>query len=320
MRDEIDDGVYRLAETPSVAEPVVFAGPKSQTVDREKLAQAQDQHFVGVPREKTWADTGFFADPRQQFWYEIPDDKMEFDSSGRQAERDRRDALAREPTAIKRRQRENDALERELFTKAGIDRKKTGGLTEFERRFPKDAAKLHKAWSTPIPPREPGDDAYSSPLPEPKTIGHLQDFVRHDDLRAAYPEAFDQTLFSTDTSSRYSGESARGGDYTPPWGGNPGVVRANQRNVVGHELGHFAQEQEQAGEESSNLPFATYSRMNNEWLARIQAARLNMPSWERAVVPPWKSADMPDNELFGRREGGQLEALGPNNRFKKLLE
>jgi hypothetical protein len=86
---------------------------------------------------------------------------------------------------------------------------------------------------------------------------------------------------------------------------------------------HLKRHKDKARELSEKLsgvrdPYKAYQRLAGEAEARNVQTRLDMTPEERRATPPWKTLDVPENELIVRRDGGA--AMSEGMTYKEKVE
>jgi hypothetical protein len=301
----------------------IFAGPKARTANIEALRMAQKLESAGTPREKIWADTGWYQDANKNWRFEIPDDAAKL-------------------TGVK------PIIEGSQYRFTGLEHPKLEQAYDFKPEirgeygiFNPGQRGLHRPGSGTAPSglqgaEEAGPSPYRPPLieaegptPESARSVALHELQHEVSAREGYP----QGSVPEYEAWRFTQQ--------PELEQNPAYAAILKEPDVQRAERKFLKHQRKIGEDLwaenvtpvdraiwynlrddylNKIGEHAYHRNMDEVLARATQERMNLTPAERMAKPPWLSEDVPHEQQIMRERTTQPYTSGQIGKYAHSQE
>lgn len=309
----------------------IFAGKKAKTADLNKQAMAEELLNRGMDRDTIWKETGWFKDVDDHWKFEIDDSQTQITSTGLKSLNpnepyfrgefggfiDHAHMRANYPEI------EGYSLRGEMgdggsflqLDDSPITGKPMGefGIGTSVGELPARSTALHEAQHA-IQGREgfaKGGSAQGFADEYNKNLHNLNYF--HDEKTNAILKAR-KTPEYLDNEAKINKALDDGDKNKLP------DLLANRRRMEADATSDISREIIALEEANRLNPFEKYQRLAGEAEARNVESRLNMTPEERAATPPWKTLDVPEDELILKDVSGLAMSEGELSRAQSTLD
>lgn len=300
--------------------PKMFAGAMAKTADIPKMKAAQELAERGVSRDEIWQKTGWYKGADEQWRFEIDDSGAKLkgvrDFKGEIAEAAQAGDMDLMNSLIE--QRKNAPLAPFERPEGALSGDVIGHPELFEA-FP-DAKNIYFQQDSKLPL----GDAYFDPSTDrigmsaanaenvlSPTLHEIQHAIQEREgfAKGGSPEEFGRSVdemvadFSKDIEPRLKELEAMP---------EAKLTGAEKMELVKAQIARdrLIEEITATGGGLNNTPDQQYRRLAGEAEARNVQTRMNMTPEERAATPPWKTLDVPEDELIVRGGDGVAMSMG----------
>lgn len=274
--------------------PRIFAGALSKTADLKKMDAAKELAKRGVSRDEIWQKTGWFDDVDGNWKYEIDDSRYFHGTADDIKEIDA--------------SRFGDATD-SFSAKQGFWRSSSPGTAESYANFAARDAKIQKMVRQADAAGDAGDwDKYDELINKAEALERESAAFKGQNIMPSY------------ATGKIKEIDMKGADFMDEQDFiNKEIMKAKGEGYDSLKLKRLVDDAGLVGKESDHI--VTFNKDTivsqfDEGLFEQPLARMNMTPEERASTPPWKTLDVPEDELIVRRGDGVAMSEGQD--IKKL--